>query len=115
MGVKSLLKPANLSRLQLERDKERIKKALVICLTFIVCWSPVAVSIVYQEITQIPVGGNLDAFCGLMTVANSVLNPFILLKLDTRIKQNVYNFLNIPLEAKAIGKSVSALELDRAI
>lgn len=96
-----------------DRDKELIKKALIICLTFIICWSPVALSIIYQEITQIPVSANVDAFCGLMTVVNSVLNPFILISLDNRIKYNVYTLLNIPIEEKASSLKSSGKEVNR--
>ncbi|KAJ3318891.1 Melatonin receptor type 1B [Boothiomyces sp. JEL0866] len=93
-----------------DRDKELIKKAFVICLTFLLCWTPVAISIIYQEITQIPVSSNIDAFCGLMTVVNSVLNPFVLISLDNRIKFNVYTLLNIPVDDNSTSLKAVTLE-----
>ncbi|KAJ3318892.1 hypothetical protein HDV06_006944 [Boothiomyces sp. JEL0866] len=91
-----------------DREKQLIKKAVVICLTYIFCWTPLALVIVYEEVTLKVVDPNLDAFCGLMTVMNGALNPYLLIIMDGRIKQNVYALLNIEYkESSTLGKDAS--------
>ncbi|KAJ3271405.1 hypothetical protein HDV01_006692 [Terramyces sp. JEL0728] len=81
------------------RELELIKKALVICLTFFVCWSPMAVTIAYQEITQNLISARTDIIVGLICCLNSVLNPFLVIAFDSRIKQNVFYTLGIHYQA----------------
>ncbi|KAJ3318893.1 hypothetical protein HDV06_006945 [Boothiomyces sp. JEL0866] len=85
-----------------ERERLLIKKALIICIVFIICWIPIASTIVYQEFTQNTISINLDAFTIFLTSINSIINPFLLISLDGRIKQNVYMYLNIPLKGSHI-------------
>lgn len=83
------------------RERELIKKAVIICLTFVICWIPISCSIIYSEITMKPVGPNSDAVTFLLMVTNSVINPYLLIMLDARIKQNVFILLNIPFNVNS--------------
>ncbi|KAJ3318890.1 hypothetical protein HDV06_006942 [Boothiomyces sp. JEL0866] len=71
-----------------KREKELIKKAIIICLSFIVCWIPISCAIIYSEITLDVVGTNVDGITTFLMVTNSVINPYLLILLDARIKQN---------------------------
>ncbi|KAJ3310567.1 hypothetical protein HDV04_004895 [Boothiomyces sp. JEL0838] len=93
-----------------DREKQLIRKALIICSAFILCWIPISVTIVYQEITLQPVNSNVDALSSLLTTTNAVINPYLLILLDARIKQNVYTMLGIPYENSSLLQTVEGTD-----
>ncbi|KAJ3320561.1 hypothetical protein HDV06_005184 [Boothiomyces sp. JEL0866] len=79
------------------RDKEKILliKSILISGTFIVCWTPYLMMIIYSLITGTPAPSAWDSIACIFAVTNSAVNPLLLVALDSRIQSYVFEMLGI--------------------
>ncbi|KAJ3318894.1 hypothetical protein HDV06_006946 [Boothiomyces sp. JEL0866] len=85
------------------REWQVIKKALIICITYLLCWTPISLSISYQQMTHQPVSMEIDDLCSFTSALNFILNPFLLIALDERIKQNLFGLFKIRVSLTNLG------------
>ncbi|KAJ3312690.1 hypothetical protein HDV04_002834 [Boothiomyces sp. JEL0838] len=70
------------------RDKEKVLliKSIIISGTFIFCWSPYLVVIIYSLASGLPAPLFWDSLVSLCALCNSAVNPLLLFTLDKRIR-----------------------------
>ncbi|KAJ3334561.1 hypothetical protein HDU91_002668 [Kappamyces sp. JEL0680] len=76
------------------RPKEHLVlfRCLALTGTFIVCWTPQAVAILYEIATGQPAPVLLCTIGGIFAVMNSGIDSFLLMYFDNRVKSNVRTF-----------------------
>ncbi|KAJ3270748.1 hypothetical protein HDV01_007440 [Terramyces sp. JEL0728] len=84
------------------KDKEMMLliKAIIISGTFIFCWTPYLLMIIYSLITALPAPPFWDSLISIAALLNSAVNPILLITLDSRIRSYVVELLHLKPKAK---------------
>ncbi|KAJ3320560.1 hypothetical protein HDV06_005183 [Boothiomyces sp. JEL0866] len=79
------------------RDKEKVLliKSIIISGTFIFCWSPYLVVIIYSLASGLPAPLFWDSLVSLCALCNSAVNPVLLFTLDKRIRGYVLEMIGM--------------------
>ncbi|KAI8909162.1 hypothetical protein EDD86DRAFT_150353 [Gorgonomyces haynaldii] len=90
-------------------ERKLFYKCLIITSTFVTCWSPYAVRVIYELCTDVIVDGHLDAFLIFITLSSSMANPFIVFTFDGTVNKNVKEMFGLMVPQSSF-KSHSAAE-----
>ena len=72
-----------------------IEKSIAFSAAFLVCWIPYILKVVIEIATKEPVSFEYDCICDLAGCTNPLLNVIVLLKYDSRVKQNVVELMSM--------------------
>ncbi|KAJ3270750.1 hypothetical protein HDV01_007442 [Terramyces sp. JEL0728] len=78
-----------------EKEKVLLIKSIIISGTFITCWSPYLIVIVYSLVSGLPAPAFWDSLVSIFALCNSAVNPVLLFTLDKRIRGYVLEMLRL--------------------
>lgn len=76
-----------------EKERQLLIKCALITGSFMICWLPMLTKILYEMITNTPSSSGYDLFCTVFAAMNTIINGFLLIFLDNRVKSQVLNSL----------------------
>jgi hypothetical protein len=72
-----------------KQEKMLLTKAILLTMSFLTMWTPYFLKIVAEMIMKVPAPPIIDHICNFGAAGNSMMNSFLLLSLDFRIKNKV--------------------------
>jgi hypothetical protein len=73
-----------------KQQQQLIIKSAVLTASFFFCWAPYMVKLLYEISTGTSIPSQWDIFCTMGAFSNSVVNPFLLIFLDARIRKGAF-------------------------
>jgi hypothetical protein len=72
-----------------KQEKMLLTKAILLTMSFLTMWTPYFLKIIAEMIMKVPAPPIVDHICNFGAAGNSMMNSFLLLSLDFRIKNKV--------------------------
>ncbi|KAJ3270749.1 hypothetical protein HDV01_007441 [Terramyces sp. JEL0728] len=88
-------KPEKIEKTSKDKERMLLIKSILISGTFIVCWTPYLMMILYSLATGVPAPSAWDSVSCVFAVTNSAINPLLLVTLDSRIRGYVFEMLGV--------------------